>query len=434
MKVTTLQESLKKHLGTSLYSNAYYLMATQVVASLGGFAFWVIAARFFTAEDVGLAGAIIPAISLLAAISELGLGYGLIRFLPGAGNKANKMLNTSFTLYFLASMVASLIFLFGLGLWSPALLTLRSHPAYFAGFVAFVVVSGLRALVNTVFIAYLSSKFTSIMALITRLSAIPLLILFMSLLHDFSGIVAALGFAIMICLLVAVVFFLPRVNKGYFPYPQISKGVIKQIIPYSIGNHISLFIGAAITWLLPIIVINILGAEANAYFYIAWAVSLMVMVIPSALSTSAFAESSHHEESLLPNIGKALKLSILLQLPVIALIFAFGDELLLLFGKEYSESGTTVLWLLSLTVLPSNICHFYGTYARVKANFKILIGLAVAITTLVLSLTYFLAPRFGIEGVGVAYLAGHTLLALGIIALVLHKKPRKKLALIWRGR
>ena len=50
-----------------VYHVVYYLVLTQGVTPLFGFIFWIIAARFNTAEEVGLAGAVIPATSLLVA-------------------------------------------------------------------------------------------------------------------------------------------------------------------------------------------------------------------------------------------------------------------------------------------------------------------------------------------------------------------------------
>jgi len=433
MRVTTLQESLRNHVRASLYSNAFFIMMTQGIGSLGGFVFWVIAARFFTTEAVGLAGAVIPAISLLSAISELGLGYGLIRFLPGAGNKAGEMMNSSLTSYLLTSLVASLIFLFGLGLWSPALLVLQSNPAYFVGFVAFTVVFGLRSLLGSVFIAYRSSKFTSFMFLVMYLSTLPLLILFTYLLNGFSGIVAAQGFAVIICLLVARLFFLPKAIRGYSPVPRISRRVIKEIIPYSIGNHIGVLLGSFNNWILPLLVVNILGAGANAYFYIAFMIGRIVNMIPGALATSAFAEGSNQEEQLWSNIRSAVKVAILLQIPMLAIILGLGDKLLLLFGTEYSSGGTTVLWLIASSTLPSTVLSFYLVYARVRKRLGIIVSVGAAATAITLGLTCVLAPRLDIEGVGVAFLLGQALVAVGIITVVLRKEPRKKLALIWKG-
>lgn len=430
----TSREKLRQHFKTSLYSNAYYLMATQGIASVLGFAFWVVAARFYSTEAVGLAGAIIPAIALLSALSELGLGYGLIRFLPGAGDKTNQIMSSSLTLCLLASLAASLVFLFGLDLWSPALLVLRSRPVYFAAFVLFTLAFTFRALAGSIFIAHLRAKFVFVTTLVVRSAALPLLLLFTVFFSGFISIVAALGIATMISLGIVVFVLLPRTRKGYFPRPQISKQVIKEIIPYSIGNHIGLVLGALITWLLPLIVVNAIDAEANAYFYVCWAIALAIGVIPTGLATSAFAESSHREEDLLLNIRRALRLSFLLQIPIIALILGIGDKLLLLYGAEYSEAGATTLRLLALSALPGTVCGLYIVYARVRKRLAAIIGLQAVTSGAVLLLTHFLISEHGIEGVAIAYLAGLTLVALGIMAWAIYKVPRKQWRLILKGR
>ena len=94
-----------------LYSNTFYLMTINALSALLGFVFWIIAARFYSAETVGVASAIIAAMGLMASFANLGLGHGLIRFLPNAGQKANSLINSSFTINILASLIVSLVFL-----------------------------------------------------------------------------------------------------------------------------------------------------------------------------------------------------------------------------------------------------------------------------------------------------------------------------------
>ncbi|MFC2019168.1 oligosaccharide flippase family protein [Chloroflexota bacterium] len=429
----TSKEGLKKHLGTSLYANAYYLMSTHVLISLGGFAFWIMAARFYSTEAVGLAGAVLPAIGQLAVIAELGLGFGIIRFLPGAGNKAGKMMNSCFSLYLFGAVVVSLIFLFGLELWSPKLLFLRSNAVYFAMFVFFTIITGWRSLIENIFVALLSSKYTVMITLISRLTSLPLLALFMFF-FDFAGIVSAQILPIAISLAIAFIFFLPRVKKGYIPAIRINKAIIKQVIPYSFISYIASALGAICSMALPLMVLNILDAESNAYYRIALTMSAVVTMISASLSTSAFAESSNRENTLLSNLSRGLLLSIVLQLPIIIVIFFFGDKLLLLFGKEYSEAGTTLLRILAVSNIPRTAISFYATYGRVRKNYRIIIGLTVASAIATLTLTYLLMPILGLTGIGVGLLSSHILVCLGIIAIVFRKSPRRVLSRIWRGK
>ena len=83
-RILTIKEGLKKLYRVSLYRNAVYLMLDNAIPALSGFAFWVIAARLYSAENVGIASATISVTGLLVAFSTLGLGNTLIRFLPNA--------------------------------------------------------------------------------------------------------------------------------------------------------------------------------------------------------------------------------------------------------------------------------------------------------------------------------------------------------------
>ena len=55
---------------------------------------------------------------------------------------------------------------------------------------------------------------------------------------------------------------------------------------------------AAPNLILPIMVLNVLGAEQAAYYYIAYAIAALLFMIPGAISTSLFVEGSHGEEGV----------------------------------------------------------------------------------------------------------------------------------------
>jgi O-antigen/teichoic acid export membrane protein len=120
--ITRYIHLLKQHLSIPLYKNAYYLIANYGLVALLGFIFWIVAAKLCDPHDVGLGSAIISGMLLLASISTLGMGFGLIRFLPSAGLKANRMINASLTLSSLVALLVGVVFLAGLDIWSPNLI------------------------------------------------------------------------------------------------------------------------------------------------------------------------------------------------------------------------------------------------------------------------------------------------------------------------
>ncbi len=394
-----------------LYTNAFYLMLNSVVVSLLGFVFWIIVARFYTAADVGLAAASIAAVGLLASLSNLGLGLGIIRFLPEAKEKATSMINSAFTIAGLASLVVALIFLAGLSFWSPALIFIRQHPIFLASFVLFTIAFTLSGLLSQVFIAKRRARFIFSQGVITGTLKIPIPIILVTFFGAF-GIFASAGIAVSVAMLVAMLWFLPRVQKGYIPLPAMHKQVINEIAHYSLGNYLANLLWIAPGLLFPLMVVNILGAEMNAYFYVAWAIAAVLFMVPASISLSLFAEGSYERSLLRVNTLKSLRLCLLILLPAILLTFAIGNKLLLLFGHPYSQSATTLLRLLALSTLPLTINYIFLSIKRVQNDIRGIIRLSVAITGIALGSSYILMGKMGILGVGVGWTIGQTIVAI----------------------
>ena len=421
IEAATSKEKLKSHLHTSLFQNAYYLMASSAVTALGGFAFWIIAAKFYSAEEVGLASATISAVGLLAILSTLGMGFGLIRFLPNAGRRSTQMINSCFTIGGLVSIAVAIIFLAGLGFWSPALTFIREHPVYIAAFLVFTMAWTLFALTDQVFVAKRTAKFTFIKNITSAILKVPLPILFAASFGAF-GIFTSAGLAMTVAVGIALLWFLPRVQRGYFPLPAFQKEVVNDMMHYSLGNYSASLLWSAPALLFPLLVVNILGAELNAYFYIAWAIAGITFVVPAGLSSSLFAEGSHEEDRLMTDTRRALKMNLLILLPVILLVFALGDKLLLLFGEEYSENATTLLWVLALSAIPLSINSLYLTVNRVRKNIPRLIVVSAAAACLSLGLSYPLMLELDLLGVGIAWLGGQGLVAAIVVLPLFHRR------------
>lgn len=413
VNILSSKERLRQLFRIPIYSNALYLMVATAANALLGFAFWIIVARFYSIEDVGLASAIIAAMGLLAAFSQLGLGMGLIRFLPHSSRNANSMINTVFSIGILTSIAAALIFIAGLGFWSPALLFIKHNPIYLAAFGLFTIASTLFTLTGQTFVAERRAGFTLANNLIFSLLKLPLLILLAAFFHTF-GIFASWGISLVVALLLSAFLFLPRVQADYRPRFAISWGVTNEIMHFSFANYLAGLLWGAPVLLLPIIVVNLLGAEPNAYFYIAWTTSSVLAMIPAAVSTSLFAEGSHDEERLGLNIWRSLKMVFLILAPAIILIVVFADKLLLLFGSSYAENATTLLRIFAIAALPLAVNSIYLAVKRVEKKLRIIVGLSAFAGAVTIGLVYVLLPRMGINGAGIAWLTAQVIVALVI--------------------
>ena len=109
-----------------LYRNAIYLMLSIGVMAVLGFFFWIINARLYSAEQVGIGTTLISVMTLISSFSILGLDNGIIRYLPTSERK-NEKINTSFTSVALMSILISAIYLIFMKIFSPKLLFVREN-------------------------------------------------------------------------------------------------------------------------------------------------------------------------------------------------------------------------------------------------------------------------------------------------------------------
>ncbi len=420
---SSFRESLKILPERSLYINAYYLMADVVVVSILGFAFWTLVARLYSPAEVGLASATVAAVVFMARLSRLGFGYGLIRFLPDIGNRAGALINSCFTITGLISLVAALIFLSGLNLWSPAISYLHS-PGLFIFFVALAIAYTVFLLVEQAFIAGRRAGYVLLKNTAAGIIKIVAAVVFASI-SNTSGVFLSWGIAIFMALLAALFLFLPRVQSGYFPVPVVNKEMVSNVLHFSLGNYFAELLWFTPLMVFPLIVINILGAELNAYFYMPWTIAQMLFAIPMAVSMSLFAEGSYDEQSLRDNVMKSVYLCLIILIPAIAILFFLSDKLLLLFGGGYSQNGATLLRWLVISVIPVSIIHISLSVMRVNKNIAGIILVSVSVASLSLLSGYILVISRGLTGIGIAWLATQTLIAV-VIALSFFYKYRIK--------
>ena len=407
---------LKGILSIPLYSNACYLIADTVVLSLLGVAFWVVVAKLYTPAEVGLASATIAAVVLLARLSGLGFGYGLIRFLPTAGLKSNTLINSCYTIAGLTSLAAAVVFITGLNLWSPALNYIR-QPLFSISFVLVTVMYTLFLLTDQTFIGRRCARYVLFKNATAGLLKLAAAVAFALWLSTF-GIFASWGLAISVALAIALFQFLPQAQPGYVPLPTVSKKTVNDMIHFSLGNHIAELLWLAPLLLFPLMVINVLGAKTNAYFYITWIIAQTLFTIPQAISYSLFAEGSHEEGLLRAHTIKSVKLCLLTLLPLIMVLLVLSDKLLLFFGRSYSESGAILLGILALSAIPVTINFISLSVMRVKKNARGVVLASASVACLALGSGYILMTRVGLPGVGLGWIAAQTVVAIAVVLLL----------------
>jgi len=398
----------------SLYRNSIYLMLSTGVMAVFGFFFWIINARLYSAEQVGIGTTLISVMALISSFSILGLGNGLIRYLPTSERK-NKKINTSFTLVGLTSIFISIFFLAFLKTFSPRLLFVRENIIFSLLFILFIVFSSLNIISENVFIAYRSSKFVLIKNTISSIVKLILPIFLVAL--GAYGMFMSMGIAMVVSFLVSLIFLILRFD--YLPKPIIDRSVVKRMTKFSLGNYIAGFLGGLPAMVLPILITNSIGAKFSAYFYIDMMIASLLYVIPMAASQSLFAEGSYSERELKIQLKKTIKIISLLLIPSILVTFLFGKYILLVFGKEYSSEGVIFLQILAISGIFLSVNYIGNSIFYIKHKIKLIILVNLLGASITLSLSIMLIHQ-NLLGVGVGWVMGQG--TISVIYLLFIKK------------
>jgi len=389
-----------------LYRNSLYIMASTVVLAGFGFFFWIVAAREFSTEEVGIATTLISMATLLASISMLGLNISLNRFLPKSEER-NSMISSSSILIIFASIIVTLIFLFGVKIFSPKLSFLENNIIYIVTFVFFIVIISLNSLLDYIFIAYRASGNVLFKNMVLSFLKIGLIFLFVS--FGAYGIFSSFTTAMAVSFFIGLGILIYKFN--FRPEFKINYTLVKNMGKFSLANYVSGFLYSAPLLILPLIIINTIGATSAAYFYIDIMILTVLLTIPSAVSQSLLTEGSHDQTMLRNHIVKATKITFLLLTPSVLLIFLFGDYILNFFGKDYANDAYRFLQIISISAFFAPVVLFGNSILRINHKMKELIILNLLGCIAILGSCYLLSP-FGLIGIGWGILIGQIIISI----------------------
>ena len=403
---------LKKYYREPLYRNSLSIMLTQVFATFFALAFWMVAARTMSSTNVGLATAAFSSTVLIINLAPLGLDAGLTRFLPGSNNKRG-LYSTTVIITLLSSFAFMAIFLGGLGVFSPQLLFLR-EGWFLVALIGFAAVTAVSSMQSTALIAARQGHFYLIQNTILGIR-VPLIFVFASL--GTLGVFLSWDVAFLATVLFGtVVLYYYGLSMKW----EIDTKSLREIFKFSLGNYTAGIFQMA-PLIIPVMIVNAVGAREGAYYYIAHTLAMLFFTVPAGVSLSLFVEGSH-EMPLRESSIKSLKFAVLILIPAIVVIFLFGDKLLLVFGTQYSAQAVKLLWLLAVSSLLSVIPSIYSSILIVQKKIKMLNYVNFALSALMLGVGYPLLLKYGIIGMGYAWVLSYALVSIVVVWLVVWRE------------
>jgi O-antigen/teichoic acid export membrane protein len=386
-----------------LYRSSFFMAFSNVFNAGCGFFFWMIAARFYTVEQVGLATALISSLGLVFLFSRLGFDFSIIRFF--SSEDCGKVISTSLIVTTIACVLAGIIYILLAELLAPSILFLK-EPRYALAFLLIGVVYSVAGIIGNVFIADRKADqyFLQNLLMAFRIPAlVPLAFL------GVSGIFGSVGLGY----LIASFFGLVTLHRSIGAIRlKVDREFIRRSFRFTSRNYASSILYVAPTLIIPLMVLNMFGEAEAARYYIAFAIGNLVMYIPQSLGTSLFVEGSHGE-GLKNSVLRAMALSFILLIPAVIALVLFGDSLLGLFKGEYMEAFD----LLKIIVLSSFLVTVYFLFVpiqNVRMEVESIVRLNALRCILLLGLSYVLMQRYGILGAGYAWMASYGIIVFGI--------------------
>jgi O-antigen/teichoic acid export membrane protein len=325
-----------------------------------------------------------------------------------------------------AALLASGLFLAGIRRWSPALAFLAESPWLAAWFVLGVAAWCIFVQQDGLLTGMRRTGWVPVENTIYAAAKLVLLVLFAKALPAY-GIFASWTLPALLLLLPVnwLIFrrLLPAHIRGTSnPQPVSTAAIVR----YAGANHAGALCFLAYTMLPPVMVLQMEGSAASAYFYLPWVIAGLLRLVAANMSTSLVVEASLDHARSGEHFRRALVNTLRIVGPAAVIVVLAAPYLLRLFGRDYAESGSVLLQLLALAALPSAFVTLHIGLLRAQYRIRLIIVTYMLNMLFILGLSYLWLQQFGIAGVGLAWLVGQSLVAVFLIALQLSQLQLQK--------
>jgi O-antigen/teichoic acid export membrane protein len=388
----------------SLLTNAGSMVGTTLITSALGVAFWLIAAHSFSKTTVGVASAAVAAMTLFGFMGTLGLGTLLMGELPRRKDGHRSLLNAALLINVLVGSMLGLAFALIAPLVSSNLGPLGESLPSTAFFAVGVGLTALAFVLDQALIGLLHGGLqlvrNMVFALVKLLALIPIAVFVAS--AGAPWIYSAWAAGIAASLVVLVRFYARRDGDALRP----SFGLLVQLRAAA-ASHAAVNLALETADLaMPIIVVSLLSASANASFYIAWMIAGFLVMVPLSLSMVAYAIGSADAAGLSRRFRFTFGISLAFGVVANLVLLPAASPVLQIFGQSYADQGTAPLHILALGVFPLTFKTHYVAIHRVQRRLGAAMPIVWGGTLLELGGGALGASVGGLTGVAWGWLAG----------------------------
>lgn len=407
----------------AVYRGSTLLLINTFLLAALGFVFWAVAARLYSAGDVGTFSGITAGVGLLGALGALGLPNTMMRHLataPGARRLAAAAIGAAMS----AGAALCLVALLVLGPHLPGDLDLErtDHRLLVA---ALAMIAAVSAVVDAGLIAVRATRAVLVKNLAGSIAKLGVLAGLAAVgVFGMLGLALAYGAGAGLAAVMGAIALGRRVHdEGEREGPI---RVLRRHLSFSGGSYMGTVIGILPATVVPMMVLAIRGPEETAYFAVAFMMAGFLNFVPSTTAQVLMAEASRGDEPLRAVARKALRHVYSLLLPAVLLLVLAAPLVMRLFGDDYARGASSCLQLLSVGALATGCTYLIDAILAARDRMRAYIVVNAANAVAVLLLVGLLLPH----GLGAAaagwVLAQAASVLVGLVAL--------RASGVWRSR
>ncbi len=390
------------------------LMASTIATSVMGFAFWIVVARWFPAEVVGRASALIASMALIASVAQFNLVNIFARFLPTAGDKTTRWVTVGFAAVTLTA-----------GLLGGAFLVLRLDVGLDGAgwaFAALFVASAALAAVSAVADGVITSLGRAHWVPLKNVGAHTVKLGFATLL-GIGGLAVSyqslfltwvVPIAISVALIVVAALRLARARRGA---PHAIPVRRREVASFVGAEYVNGILGNVVIYVPPVLVAHMLGAEHGAYFYVPWTMGVGATALLWNIVTSFVVAASSDPRQAPQALRRAIKLGALISVPGAIVLAVGAKQLLSLVGANYAQ-GAGVLSLVGASLPFTAVLLLYSAFCVMRKRVWPLAAVQAGAVFVLLGMSWWGMPLWGASSPALGYLVGQAGFALLVLPRV----------------
>jgi O-antigen/teichoic acid export membrane protein len=400
--------------------NSLYLILSSGLQAALGFTFWIIAARLFSTTDVGKASSLISATTVIALLALLGLNSAFVHYLPTAPNR-NALISAGILLVAVCGACIGLLYVFVIPVLAPRLAFVTHQPKLAVGFVLLTAAAAVNLLTDSIFIAsrkagYCALADGGIGGAVKVVSAVILsgtgaYGLFCASVGGFAS--AALASLVLV---ITSLHWRPSLRKPL--------RTLKPLLRFSGANYAGNALNMLPPLVVPLIALDRLGAQAGAYYFVAFQVATFLYSGAQAVEQTLLAEGSRSDADSRELRRRSRRVLMVMCIPACLVLVVAAHWVLLVFGTRYSQHGTPSLILLALAAIPIAANNWLWTVLRLSGQLQALVLSNGVYAVVICGLAWLLAPH-GLTGLTAAWPIG-SLLSAAVAAVSQKARARHR--------